>query len=173
VIGTVRLRFSAVRILVTGGAGMVGRKLVERLARDGVLGGEPISHRGHLLTERPRRAAVRPQTSATSSRPVLHGEGPYRFDTAFIAAGSRGTDVVTLLVAIPLLRYLKHGPPVKSGGEWLWMGQAGVGPRGGGAGNSLRAGGRRCVDRAANGALRGYRARGCAHMPKPRITVAV
>jgi D-erythronate 2-dehydrogenase len=30
------------RILVTGGAGMVGRKLTERLARDGVLGGEPI-----------------------------------------------------------------------------------------------------------------------------------
>jgi nucleoside-diphosphate-sugar epimerase len=44
VIGTARLRFFAVRILVTGGAGMVGRKLVERLARDGVLGGEPISH---------------------------------------------------------------------------------------------------------------------------------
>jgi nucleoside-diphosphate-sugar epimerase len=33
-----------VRILITGGAGMVGRKLMERLARDGVLGGEPIAH---------------------------------------------------------------------------------------------------------------------------------
>jgi nucleoside-diphosphate-sugar epimerase len=33
-----------VRILVVGGAGMVGRKLAERLVRDGSLGGEPISH---------------------------------------------------------------------------------------------------------------------------------
>jgi nucleoside-diphosphate-sugar epimerase len=32
----------AVRVLVTGAAGMLGRKLVERLARDGALGGEPI-----------------------------------------------------------------------------------------------------------------------------------
>jgi len=31
------------RILVIGGAGMVGRKLIERLARDGRLGGTPIS----------------------------------------------------------------------------------------------------------------------------------
>jgi nucleoside-diphosphate-sugar epimerase len=33
-----------VRILVTGAAGMVGRKLVERLARDGEFGGAPIAH---------------------------------------------------------------------------------------------------------------------------------
>ena len=32
------------RILVVGGAGMIGRKLAARLARDGSLGGEPISH---------------------------------------------------------------------------------------------------------------------------------
>ena len=31
------------RILVTGAAGMIGRKLTERLARDGALGGEPIT----------------------------------------------------------------------------------------------------------------------------------
>ncbi|MGU3495357.1 D-erythronate dehydrogenase [Xanthobacteraceae bacterium A53D] len=31
------------RILVIGGAGMIGRKLIERLARDGRLGGTPIS----------------------------------------------------------------------------------------------------------------------------------
>jgi nucleoside-diphosphate-sugar epimerase len=31
------------RILVTGGAGMIGRKLAERLARDGALGGTPIT----------------------------------------------------------------------------------------------------------------------------------
>ena len=34
----------AVRILVTGAAGMIGRKLMERLARDGTLGGEPIAY---------------------------------------------------------------------------------------------------------------------------------
>jgi D-erythronate 2-dehydrogenase len=33
-----------VRILVVGGAGMLGRKLAERLARDGTLDGEPIAH---------------------------------------------------------------------------------------------------------------------------------
>ena len=32
------------RILVIGAAGMLGRKLVERLARDGDLGAERISH---------------------------------------------------------------------------------------------------------------------------------
>ena len=33
-----------VRILVTGAAGMIGRKLTARLARDGTLGGRPIDH---------------------------------------------------------------------------------------------------------------------------------
>lgn len=32
------------RVLVTGAAGMIGRKLVERLVRDGTVGGEPIGH---------------------------------------------------------------------------------------------------------------------------------
>ena len=31
------------RVLVTGAAGMIGRKLVERLVRDGGLGGRPIA----------------------------------------------------------------------------------------------------------------------------------
>ena len=30
-------------ILVLGGAGMVGRKFIERLARDGALGGKPVT----------------------------------------------------------------------------------------------------------------------------------
>jgi nucleoside-diphosphate-sugar epimerase len=34
----------AVRILIVGAAGMVGRKLAERLARDGALGARPITH---------------------------------------------------------------------------------------------------------------------------------
>jgi nucleoside-diphosphate-sugar epimerase len=33
-----------VRILVTGAAGMIGRKLTARLAQDGALGGKPIDH---------------------------------------------------------------------------------------------------------------------------------
>jgi nucleoside-diphosphate-sugar epimerase len=33
-----------VRVLILGAAGMLGHKLVERLARDGTLGGEPIRH---------------------------------------------------------------------------------------------------------------------------------
>jgi D-erythronate 2-dehydrogenase len=31
------------KVLITGGAGMIGRKLAERLARDGVLAGKPVS----------------------------------------------------------------------------------------------------------------------------------
>ena len=37
------LQSTAVQILVVGGAGMLGRKLAQRLARDGVLGDQPIS----------------------------------------------------------------------------------------------------------------------------------
>ncbi len=37
------------QILVTGAAGMLGRKLAERLARDGTLGGEPVD--GLLLVD--------------------------------------------------------------------------------------------------------------------------
>ena len=50
--------FRVVRILVTGGAGMVGRKLVERLARDGVLGGEPIAQVSLVDVVEPGRPAA-------------------------------------------------------------------------------------------------------------------
>lgn len=33
----------------------------------------------------------------------LYGFGPYTYDTVFMAEGSRGTDVVTLILAVPLL----------------------------------------------------------------------
>lgn len=33
----------------------------------------------------------------------IHGQGVYRYDTVLAAAGNRGTDAVTLLVALPLL----------------------------------------------------------------------
>jgi nucleoside-diphosphate-sugar epimerase len=44
-----------VNVLVVGGAGMLGRKLAERLARDGVLGGEPISHLSLVDVVQPQR----------------------------------------------------------------------------------------------------------------------
>jgi nucleoside-diphosphate-sugar epimerase len=50
----------AVRILVVGGAGMVGRKLAERLARDGSLAGEPISHLSLVDVAEPERALTAP-----------------------------------------------------------------------------------------------------------------
>ena len=42
-------------------------------------------------------------TSVRGEEVELYGEGLYRFDTVFIAAGSRGTDVVTLVLGIPML----------------------------------------------------------------------
>ena len=48
----------AVRILVVGGAGMLGRKLVERLARDGTLGSEPIRHVSLVDAVEPKRPAL-------------------------------------------------------------------------------------------------------------------
>jgi D-erythronate 2-dehydrogenase len=44
-------------VLVTGAAGMIGRKLVERLARDGALNGEPISALTLLDVVEPARRA--------------------------------------------------------------------------------------------------------------------
>jgi len=46
-----------------------------------------------------------PETATSVRREgvELYGEGLYRFDTVFIAAGSRGTDVVTLALGVPLL----------------------------------------------------------------------
>ncbi len=42
-------------------------------------------------------------TSVRGERVELYGEGLYRFDTVFSAAGSRGTDLATLLFGVPLL----------------------------------------------------------------------
>jgi hypothetical protein len=42
-------------------------------------------------------------TSVHGEEVQLYGEGLYRFDTVFIAAGSRGTDLVTLILGIPIL----------------------------------------------------------------------
>jgi hypothetical protein len=38
----------------------------------------------------------------------LYGEGLYRYDSVFKAAGNRGTDLVTLVVAVPLLCWALH-----------------------------------------------------------------
>src|SRR5262249_34367313 len=43
------------RILVTGGAGMVGSKLVRRVARDGSLGDRPIEHLGLVEVAEPEQ----------------------------------------------------------------------------------------------------------------------
>ncbi len=50
--------FRAVRILVVGGAGMIGGKLVARLARDGALGREPIEHLSLVDVVEPLRPTV-------------------------------------------------------------------------------------------------------------------
>ena len=42
-------------------------------------------------------------TSVRGERVELSGEGLYRYDTVFIAEGSRGTDVVTLFLGVPFL----------------------------------------------------------------------
>ena len=47
------------RVLVVGAAGMLGRKLVERLARDGALAGEGISHAVLADVIEPRSTAAR------------------------------------------------------------------------------------------------------------------
>jgi hypothetical protein len=42
-------------------------------------------------------------TTARQQRVELAGDGLYQYDTVFVAAGQRGTDVVTLCLGIPLL----------------------------------------------------------------------
>jgi hypothetical protein len=42
-------------------------------------------------------------TSIRGEAVTLHGQGLYRYDTVFIAEGSRGTDAVTVLLGVPLL----------------------------------------------------------------------
>lgn len=48
---------TGVRILLLGAAGMLGRKLAERLAHDGALGGEPVSHVSLVDVVEPERPA--------------------------------------------------------------------------------------------------------------------
>src|SRR4051812_15771224 len=67
-------------ILVLGAAGMVGRKLIERLARDGALGGKPI-------TEVTAADVVEPEAAAASR------DGPFRVRSVvgdFSAPGEAG-----------------------------------------------------------------------------------
>ena len=58
-------RLRSVQILVTGAAGMLGRKLAERLARDGALGGEPVER---LAARRCRGAGAADRCRSTSTR---------------------------------------------------------------------------------------------------------
>jgi nucleoside-diphosphate-sugar epimerase len=80
-------------ILIVGGAGMIGRKLAERLARDGALGGKAIS--GLTLYD-----AVEAAVPAGAKVPVkiLTGDLPAPGETTRLAAGR--PDIVFHLAAI-------------------------------------------------------------------------
>ena len=51
----------------------------------------------------PGDGASRTVTSIRGDGVTLHGRGLYRYDTVFIAEGSRGTDAVTVVLGVPLL----------------------------------------------------------------------
>jgi len=51
----------------------------------------------------PGDGASRTVTSIRGEGVTLHGRGLYRYDTVFIAEGSRGTDAVTVVLGVPLL----------------------------------------------------------------------
>ena len=81
------------KVLILGGAGMIGRKLAERLARDGALGGKPIS----ALT---LYDVVPPEKPKGASFPVeiLTGDLPAPGETDKLVAGK--PDVIFHLAAI-------------------------------------------------------------------------
>jgi nucleoside-diphosphate-sugar epimerase len=90
------------RLLVIGAAGMIGRKLVERLTRDGVLADEPIS--SMVLVDVVPASAVNDRcpvpietVAADLARPgvaqeVLHGRPDVIFDLAAVVSGEAETD---------------------------------------------------------------------------------
>src|SRR5262245_2343610 len=80
-------------ILITGGAGMIGRKLAERLARDGALGGKAISR----LTLYDVAEATVP-ASAKVPVSIVTGDLPAPGEAARLVAGR--PDVVFHLAAI-------------------------------------------------------------------------
>lgn len=53
----------------------------------------------------PAAGAPFPFTSVRGQEVEIYGHGLYRYDTLFTGAANRGTDVVTLFCAIPLLAY--------------------------------------------------------------------
>jgi nucleoside-diphosphate-sugar epimerase len=91
-----------VRILVVGGAGMVGRKLAERLARDGSLGGEPISELSLVDVVEPVRAptaAFRVDTVVADvaedgvARDLVSGRPDVIFHLAAVVSGEAEADL--------------------------------------------------------------------------------
>ena len=84
------------RILIIGAAGMMGRKLAERLARDGQLGGHEISHLDMvdvILPAAPAAAGIAVAThaadisSAAALPPLLAGKPDIIFHLAAIVSG--------------------------------------------------------------------------------------
>ncbi len=53
----------------------------------------------------PAADAPFPFTSVRGQQVAMYGHGLYRYDTLFTGAGNRGSDVVTLLLGMPLLMY--------------------------------------------------------------------
>jgi len=53
-----------------------------------------------VLTAAPRPVEV---FSARGQAVTLYGEGIYAWDTPFLGAGNRGTDAITLFLAVPFL----------------------------------------------------------------------
>jgi nucleoside-diphosphate-sugar epimerase len=92
----------AVRILVVGGAGMVGRKLAARLARDGSLGGTPISHLALVDVVEPERPAsaefdvdtvVADVAEPGVARDLLSGRPDVIFHLAAVLSGEAEADL--------------------------------------------------------------------------------
>ncbi|MBM6594728.1 D-erythronate dehydrogenase [Microvirga pudoricolor] len=81
------------RILILGGGGMVGRKLAERLARDGALGGRPV---GHLTLH----DVVEPQAPAGAEFPVETLISDFAVPGAADALVASRPDVIFHLAAI-------------------------------------------------------------------------
>jgi nucleoside-diphosphate-sugar epimerase len=90
-----------VRILVVGASGMVGRKLVERLARDGTLAGEPVSHltlADLVEPAPPADAAFEVEAAVTDfaepgvARELLSGRPDVVFHLAAVVSGEAEAD---------------------------------------------------------------------------------
>jgi nucleoside-diphosphate-sugar epimerase len=96
-----RTTVQLVRILVTGAAGMIGRKLVERLVRDGALGGDRLEHLTLVDVAPPERPAdaelpiesvVADLADAPVADALISGRPDVVFHLAAVVSGEAETD---------------------------------------------------------------------------------